>query len=532
MEKIVTVPKETQGSASAFTVKALEELSLTGGTLRFEPGVYHFFASDALHAPFAVINNGMDEKAIAFPLLFADHVTVDGNGSRFVFHEGAFPFIVSGSKNVTLRDFTVDTALSPTIFAKAASVGETGFTLALEGDLPPFAIEDGSLIFDREGRILSGRERRFSLHGLDKLNIKYLFSGDCRSPKSNLAAPFVSADALSLDGRMLSFCYREDTGIRFPYALGEPFALNLAENRDVCAFFFEDSENVTVENVCIRRFGGMGFVGSCAKDVVLRDITTADAFPSLTADAFHFVNCSGALLLENCRMGGFLDDAINVHGVYGVLEDLRGDTLHGKFGHKSHRFFKYLKDGDEVVFIDPATREIKAHAIVSAMTFDKETGMTFTAQCGFIDGADALEKGFLIEDPARMPDVTVRGCRFSDYPHIRLSGGGKIVVENNVFERTAAGLVVHDLAQYWYESGRVHDVTVRNNIFRSANALGGSAVVDIGVPGFEPDKMPIVHENVRIVGNRLEGACGIPVNAHGVKGLVFEGNTVVPPETT
>ena len=88
--------EHTKNNATPITVKALSELTASGGgELHFEAGEYHFYREGAAMAFFAVSNNTANDKYMAFPIINTKNITVDGHGSVFIFHEILFPFMIS-----------------------------------------------------------------------------------------------------------------------------------------------------------------------------------------------------------------------------------------------------------------------------------------------------------------------------------------------------------------------------------------------------------------------------------------------------
>ena len=255
-------------NATPFVVKQLKELAENGGMLCFEPGTYHFYEDGALSGFFAPSNNLSGTKKVCFPLLDAQNITVDGGGSVFVFHGKAFPFIVSECSDITLKNFTCDTALPSVAAIKITEKTEEGFCAVIDRKKSPFRTENGHLIFELESGVLSTEAGKVSLHSLDRININYLYAGDAAQDKTGLAAPFMDTDAFDL-GDKIYFRYREDTRISCPYEIGERVVINLEEKRERAVFFFENSERVTVENVTIRRGGGMGIIAQLCTDVSL-----------------------------------------------------------------------------------------------------------------------------------------------------------------------------------------------------------------------------------------------------------------------
>ncbi len=516
-------------NTTPFVVKQLKELAENGGTLFFEPGIYHFYEDGALSGFFAPSNNLSGTKKVCFPILDAQNVTVDGGGSVFVFHGKAFPFIVSECSDITLKNFTCDTALPSVAAIKITEKNEEGFCAVIDKKKSPFRTENGHLLFELESGVLSTEAGKVSLHSLDRMNIKYLYAGDSSQDRTGLAAPFMDTDAFDL-GDKIYFRYREDTQISCPFEVGERVVINLEEKRERAVFFFENSERVTVENVVIRRGGGMGVIAQMCTDITVTNMRTdktahGDSV-TLTADAFHLVNCSGTFELSGCDMSSFLDDACNVHGVYTVLDRVNGDCLHVHLGHADQNYFCPYKACDRIVLIDDKTLEPVCEAIVKDVFFTSNDGMNLSVGVEFLHGADALRPGFFVENPLRMPDTLIHNNRFSDFPHFRLSGAGKIRFENNVVSDCQAAIYFYDLAAYWFESGRIHDAVVKQNRFINCNALCADQVIDIRVSGFEPEKAPLIHDRIEISDNTFEKIQKYAVRACGVKELVVKDNTL------
>ncbi len=509
-------------------VEALDTLCETGGTLTFEKGEYHFYEDGAYKSFFAPSNNSSGQKWVCFPVLDAENITIDGNGAIFVFHGRCFPFIVSQCKHVTLKNIVIDTSFSPYAQALITEKTEEGFSVHIDRKKSPFRTKDGHLIFECESYSVSTGDEKLSLHAKDRVNIQYLFAGDTASSKENLAAPFLSTDAFDLGDRVY-FRYREGEGMECPYEMGETIVINLEQTRERIAFFLENSEDVTVENVVIRRFGGMGIMAQLCRDVTIKRIVTDQAHHdgvSLTADAIHMVNTSGNVEIADCDMESFLDDAINIHGVYSVVDGSENGMLHAHFGHADHDFLDAYKEGDRVVFIHPKTLEECGNAIVSDMYFTDSHGKYFTLSLSDATSDITSLCGYYIENPDRMPDIYIHNNRFYNYPHVRLSGAGKIRVENNIFAHTMAGLVLYDLAEFWYESGRIKDAVIENNDFLDSNALGGDAVIKIGLTGFSKETAPVVHENITLTNNRFRGTYASIVDAFAVKNFVHKNQVI------
>ena len=79
--------------------------------IRFEKGTYHFYPDKALEK-FCFISNHEDVRAhTAFPIMDMENITIDGQGAEFIFHGIMIPFLIENSKNVTVKNVSVDWAM-------------------------------------------------------------------------------------------------------------------------------------------------------------------------------------------------------------------------------------------------------------------------------------------------------------------------------------------------------------------------------------------------------------------------------------
>lgn len=80
------------------------------------------------------------------------------------------------------------------------------------------------------------------------------------------------------------------------------------------------------------------------------------------------------------------------------------------------------------------------------------------------------------------------------------------MIENNVFFRTGMqAILVENDALGWFESGPIHDLTIRNNAFEdcSYNSFPGNYAIKISPQNnaFQPNYW--VHQNISIENNAI-----------------------------
>ena len=524
---MITVP-HTTGNATPDTVRALDEIRAAGGgELHFETGEYHFYKDGTEKSFFAVSNNSANVKSMVFPITDMENVVIDGHGSVFVFHEIVFPFMISHSKNVTLRNMTVDLGMSPLVNFKVHGISDDGFYMDIDRKASPFFVKNGSIFFERESGIWDGARHIISLHAIGRHQVQYLATGDCGLQKfENLPAKLMKCDVSETPDGIYAK-YRADTPSRCEFG-EEMLSAIIDGGRSVDVICLDHSENVTVSSVSVARGIGMGIIGQLSRNILIDGFSTDNVrhkgHQSLTADALHFVNCDGKLEIRNCKISDTMDDAINVHGMYTSLVKAENDTIYTRIMHKEQYHFNPYREGDRLVLIDPLTYEIKAEFTVTGAMLNSENGTDITLKGGFSYGYREISEGFLVENPDRMPDLHLHHNRFDKFPHNRISGAGEILVEDNEFSNCHAALLCFDLAKYWFESGRVKHLVYRNNVLDNCDIIGNGAFLRIGVSGIAEESAPKIHERIEITGNRFSRIACHAVRASGVKDLILENN--------
>jgi len=507
--------------ATALVRARLADLPPEGGTGRLTKDTYHFYEDAASAMWLDPSNNQSGEKKVSVPLVGRRNVTIDGGGSTFVFHGRTFPFAATNCTGLAFRNFTVTTRFPSCAGFVVTEKSDTGFTVKFDDGVCPYKVADGHLSFSLDGHDISTADGRLSLHALDRLVIIYLMTPAAPGNKSEFPAGFVGVVPEAAGERTVRFAYYGDKhakSIRLPYKVGEKVVVNLEEKRYRDVFFFQDCDGVAVENVTMRRFGGMGVVGQRSGNIRLDRLA---AIPpegervTLTADIVQFINCYGDVAVTNCEGGHSLDDWINIHGNYLLVESVAGDRVRLRTKHASHSGFFPYRPGDALEFVTAHGRKVVAKAKVRSVAANPadRTSCEVTVDAD-LGGANVV--GLIVENATLNPNVTIRGNRFVDYPNLRLSGRGKYVIEGNRFERCCTAVTGMDLADYWYESGRISDMTIRNNA-----VVGGGGFV-FGISGWrvnEPD-LPKIHGRVLIEGNTFEAMRGAKWSGVGVRDFV------------
>lgn len=525
--KILQINKMTQNeNITPIIIEKLNSVKAAKNVeLFFEKGEYHFYKEGGLEQFVAVSNNRSCVRKIIFPIIEFDSITINGNGSVFVFHDITTPFYVYKSKNIIIKNIIFDRAYSPVINMVVEDKSDKGFKLKIDKSQAPYYVENGNLIFEREWGELSTADKRLDLLLKKHHNVQFLFAGDSTASTENLPACYMLTDATEItDG--VYFTYRKNTQTGCIFDEGaEIYCLADSSMRESDVVVLSDSENIKIENITIRRGLSMGIIGQLCNNIEISGLRTDSDFykeiSTLTADCMHFVNCSGKIDIHNCDVKCISDDVINIHGVYTSVKEIDNSGLRVELKHRSQKYFNPYKTGDLLHIINPATNEVVSEFVVQKSEIVSDCGSIIEILGEFFKSSSVIKEGFLVENPKRMPDVNIFNNNFDKFPCMRVSGAGKIVINDNNLSNCACALQALDLSEYWMESGRISNLIFKNN--RISNCVGES-VIRVGIAGVNDCNAPKIHCRIEISDNAFNGINNKAVIAAGVKELIIENN--------
>lgn len=294
--------------------------------------------------------------------------------------------------------------------------------------------------------------------------------------------------------------------------------------RDSAGGFNERCRNLRFEDCTFHALTNMGIVSQFTENLVFRNVNIIPPPGTLRtcpcwADALHFSGCRGRILVENCRFSGLQDDPVNVHGTHlRIIGKTAENQLHLRFMHPQTYGFAAFAPGDEVAVIshtnlnelpDNPRRKVTAIEAKPGDSSGKDWLLT-------LDGpAPAFGQDDVIDNVSWYPDFTARGnhVEMDSCRGFLITTRGKALIEDNTFHSCAMpGLLIENDANGWFESGPIHDLTVKGNRF-----IGCGIHIN---PQTRTPEQP-VHRNIRIVDNFFDES---GIDAKGVEGLTITGN--------
>jgi hypothetical protein len=249
---------------------------------------------------------------------------------------------------------------------------------------------------------------------------------------------------------------------------------------------------------------------------------------SATADATHFVNCSGKIRLNRCRMESQMDDATNIHGNYATVDCIAGPRrIEIRFMHSQHAGFPLLAAGDSAAFSDGHTLHPLGGASVCAVSAINRDLLTVHLAD---DLPPEIVPGTLVHNAAEAaPEVEITDCVFTGNRArgILLGSAGKTRVEGNIFHSPGAAILLEGDGRTWFEQAAVRDLIISGNRFENCNfGVWGNAVIEISSPHLDENgNGERCHRNITISGNTFVSFDGTPLLiAKGAEDLLFERN--------
>lgn len=553
--KTVKFTKEIADDATYALYQTLMDNKIEAGTtIEFEKGVYHFHPEKA-HEQFCYISNHNDELSrIAFPIFDADGITIEGNGSTFIFHGRLIPFWMENSKDVRVNNITIDFDVAFHSEGVVVATNEAEKSVDIKfSDEYPYEIRNGKIYFIKP----------YYQHDLGQVMFYDPKTGGPSYQTENhaLTVSSISKDAVRFNPK--DYKYKTDSKERHIGGRGSLNALEAVEispnvvrfygqrkamppvgmilttkggqdvNRFAPAFKGHNVTNFNAENVTVHHAGGMAFLFENCENI---DIYKSKVVPSngrvvsSTADATHFVGCRGKVSLRDCVFHGQLDDAMNVHGTYQeVMDVLDKHTVGVRMGHYQQLGFQLAKPGDKIGVVR-LSESFHAYETLTVKSVKFINGryqrITFNEELpSRISDAD------LLENLSAYPEVLVENCDMSRNRArgILLSTPVKTVIRNNYFGTEMTAILLPVESSSWYESGNATNVLIEGNTFQDCVTGGMDAAV---IRFVTDDESPnTAFSNIEIKNNTFNHIDNLVLEVSNVDGLLFEGNTITHSDT-
>lgn len=518
------MPLGTNDMAGAL-LSAVDDVRRSGGgEIRVEEGTYHFWTTTEMS--FYVSNHDNPQPRHVFlPIVRATNLMLACSGrAEFVFHDDGIALELMDTKDVTLRGIGFDWDR-------------------------PYYNEARFVRFDGKRPVLSFDKRQFPMR-LDE-NGMLLSVGEGWTNKPRLAQAFDAKDHAYKGDAWFSgraeclgdgvYRMEEDWTGKFKRTLlPDDIVIVRSGWRPNPSVHLNRAHDTVFEDCVVHSAAGMGFIAQRCENVTVRGSKravdrTAGSFArestgrvtSMQADATHFSNCRGKIIVENCLFEGMCDDAINVHSTCLMIESkIAPNVVRCRYKHHQSTGFEVFLPGERLRCIRGRTLEPSDQTIVV------KTVNMIAPDVADITLASSLPDGFgegdAVENADWQPSVDfVNNIVRNSSPRATLfTTPGRVICEGNLFDHVAAQAIhLSADAWDWYESGACNDIRISRNMFRECMLIRGKGVIQID-PNVKDIKSQRCryHRNVVIEGNVFEQTRGPLLYARSVSNLVWRAN--------
>ena len=515
--------------ATEGVLQALQKCkSQPGSTLYFENGEYHFWGDKAPEEYYFISNNDEGLKRIIFLLKEFQDFTIDGQGAKFIFHGLVNPFIIDHSSSITLKNFSIDfqrTFHSEGIILDSSKEDEMDIQIP---EQYPFKIVNNILIFTDKTDTPNSPQTTVSR----ELNYPYgsLLEFDTQKRETAFMVHDYYINSIPLTAKQI-----DKNKIRI-YLKGLKGSVGntlvfAAGHRNYPGIVITDSENTTCNNLTIHHSGGVGIIGQRSNDIYVQNCKVQPSegrMISCTADATHFVNCTGTIELGNSIFMNQLDDATNIHGIYVQIDEILSPTrFYVRLNHPQQFGFDFLTIGTEIEFVQGKSLITQGTAqIIAIKRLNKELSLVETdkpipSNMGIKDvicSTKQLSKVHIHHN--YIGKNRARG--------MLLNSRGEIIVEHNTFHSPGAAILFEGDANHWFEQGGVRNCIIRNNLFDNCLfGCWGKAIIDVAAGILENKENSRYNKNIKVYDNRFrifDKICLL--HAYGVENLYWGENIV------
>ncbi|MGN0573627.1 MAG: right-handed parallel beta-helix repeat-containing protein [Acutalibacteraceae bacterium] len=489
-------------------------------TVVFEKGTY-YIDSEKCEKHMLFITNTVGDgefkadetphlNAVPFYFGAISDLVFDGGDSVFIINGKVTNVAIENCNNITLKN--IEIRHSHPDMHELKVIRKSPFSVDFEID------SDSLCEFDKGKLYFCGRDYRVSA---DDKALNAFWIGLIREKTPNkiirVHHPLFSAVNISNTGERTIRVRYPNT---FRFKKGDCYYI-FDVRRQFAGIFINKSKNVKLENIKQRFNYSLALVAQDTENITVENVCFAPEKGSArkmasVADFIQICMCRGNVSVKNSYFDGAGDDSLNVHGIHFRITDIKENQLTVRFMHPQSHGFNPLRVGDTVAYINSDTLLEEGEAVIEKSELLNEYDIRLT-----VSDTKNARVGNVIEDISACPNLEFENNTMTRIitRGLLITTRGKVNVENNHFISTSmSGIHISDDAKSWYESGMCKDVTVKNNTF---DYCGGTPIL------IKPENSKYagaVHKNIKIIGNTFKKYGGVCISAESTDGLVIKNN--------
>lgn len=481
-----------------------------GVTLRIEPGVYQFSDPTAADIERRAINgelgNGLEVQWQLFNPRKPYVTGLDFTGARdlTILADGAVLEVEGwmevlsfvNTRNVTLKGLTITYRRPAATEARIVSADAQGFLAEFDPDLYRYI-----------DNIVQGR---FYFYSQSMQRFYYAHTG-----KMELVRPGL---------------IRVESAACPP--VGDYLIIRYGGHYRPC-IMLKESRSVTVADVTIHSFPGMGIVGHLTEDILidgLKVVPEPGRYSSTNTDATHFTSCSGQLTIRNSIFKGNGDDCTNVHNyyytIYPQLQQPRKVEIRIEGADLHAQSLDYPEKGDTLLLVDQETLETRDRFVVRGVDTSVEKWQVLVTLNK--DFPAEMEKTCYMVNHSRYPRVSILNNRAS-YANARafLLKVPHCVIAGNYIEHSTHTAIKLGGELSWREAGPVESALIEGNYISGCGEAVGEGTASCVMVSTEARKTPpYVNRNIIIRNNVFHSRQRYAILLQDADNVLIEHNRI------
>ncbi|MRN56001.1 right-handed parallel beta-helix repeat-containing protein [Paenibacillus sp. LC-T2] len=485
------------------------------------PGCYHFYPEVAVRAPYYISNTASEvenpdvTRTIGILLKGIHNLTLEGNGSLFVFHGKQTLLLLDSCTHVDIRNLHMDYAQPTVVEMTIVECGNDYFDVSVHPD-SRYALSNGKLNWIGE----NWRFEEGPMQVYDPIR-------DTTWRIENWVEQTLHIEEIR--PMLLRFYCDVHPSVVIGSILQTRDGV-----RDQVGVFIVESSDIRFIDVGMHFMHGLGMVGQFSHNLTFQRVDLSprcETGRSVAgfADFIHLSGCRGKVRIEGSRFIGAQDDAINVHGTYlRIVGRPAANILKVRFMHAQTYGLQAFYPGDELDFIRGGSLTVYGSNRINSVEILNPRELLLTLVHPVPEGIGEHD---VIENVTWTPEVEIVDNYFARIPTrgILVTTRRKVLIADNIFERmTMSAILIAVDAESWYESGQVEDVTITGNRFIECGSSEHPVIRIAPENSVVDEKMP-VHRNITIEHNRFEisNLDAIILSAKSTRTLVFKHNEII-----
>lgn len=308
-----------------------------------------------------------------------------------------------------------------------------------------------------------------------------------------------------------------------------------------------DSANIRCENINIYCTPGMGIRGYSSENLFFNRTNVmlkpgSGRLMSVTADAMHFIDCKGELVITNTLIENSHDDAVNIHGMFQMV--VRADCGRRRLKLAAARTVRFgtpakedpltfpFRKGDKVELSRDRTLEYKQTLTVAACEPAEDFG--FWAE---FEEVPEAEEGDILSNISRSPEVRIENCVIRNKRNrgVLLQSRNSVIRNCTFYHVIMPAVCIATDCLNWYECLNARQIAITGNKFVHVNIKPnnhgnfGNADIDICVYGQGGVGKAGLISDIAIEGNAFIGSGNAAVSVKSAENVRIADNFIYKP---